>query len=144
MTGVQTCALPIWLAAYTADARYSSAAAQVLARVQASAARYPTAFAQTLHALDFYASAPAEVALVGPLHDAGMAELLAELCEPFRPHQVLALLQSPAGSAIPLLQGRAQLGGQATAYVCRNFSCQLPVTTRAALHMQTASPVQTR
>ena len=132
------------LAAYTADARYSSAAAQVLARVQASAARYPTAFAQTLQALDFYASAPAEVALVGALQDAGMAELLAELREPFRPHQVLALLQPPVGSAIPLLQGRAQLGGEATAYVCRNFACQLPVTTRAALHMQTGSPVQTR
>ncbi len=81
---------------------------------------------------------------MGALQDAGMAELLAELREPFRPHQVLALLQPPVGSAIPLLQGRAQLGGQATAYVCRNFACQLPVTTRAALHMQTGSPVQTR
>lgn len=132
------------LAAYTADARYSSAAEQVLARVQASAARYPTAFAQTLQALDFYASAPAEVALVGPLQDAGMAELLAELRNPFRPHQVLALLQPLAGSAIPLLHGRVQLGGQATAYVCRNFACQLPVTTRAALHRQAGSPGQSR
>lgn len=132
------------LAAYTADARYSSAAEQVLARVQASAARYPTAFAQTLQALDFYASAPAEVALVGPLQDSGMAELLAELREPYRPHQVLALLQPLAGSAIPLLHGRVQLGGQATAYVCRNFACQLPVTTRAALHRQAGSPGQSR
>lgn len=132
------------LAAYTADARYSSAAEQVLARVQASAARYPTAFAQTLQALDFYASAPAEVALVGPLQDSGMAELLAELREPYRPHQVLALLQPLAGSAIPLLHGRVQLGGQATAFVCRNFACQLPVTTRAALHRQAGSPGQSR
>lgn len=132
------------LAAYTADARYSSAAEQVLARVQASAARYPTAFAQTLQALDFYASAPAEVALVGPLQDSGMAELLAELREPYRPHQVLALLQPLAGSAIPLLHGRVQLGGQATAYVCRNFACQLPVSTRAALHRQAGSPGQSR
>lgn len=132
------------LAAYTADARYSSAAEHVLARVQASAARYPTAFAQTLQALDFYASPPAEVALVGPLQDSGMAELLAELREPYRPHQVLALLQPLAGSAIPLLHGRVQLGGQATAYVCRNFACQLPVTTRAALHRQAGSPGQSR
>lgn len=132
------------LAAYTADARYSSAAEQVLARVQASATRYPTAFAQTLQALDFYASAPAEVALVGPLQDSSMAELLAELREPYRPHQVLALLQPLAGSAIPLLHGRVQLGGQATAYVCRNFACQLPVTTRAALHRQAGSPGQSR
>ena len=132
------------LAAYTADARYSSAAEQVLARVQASAARYPTAFAQTLQALDFYSSAPAEVALAGTLQDAGMAELLAELRAPYRPHQVVALLQPRAASEIPLLQGRVQLNGQATAYVCRNFACQLPVTTRAALHRQAGSAAQTR
>ena len=132
------------LAAYTADARYSSAAEQVLARVQASAARYPTAFAQTLQALDFYSSAAAEVALAGTLQDAGMAELLAELRAPYRPHQVVALLQPRAASEIPLLQGRVQLNGQATAYVCRNFACQLPVTTRAALHRQAGSAAQTR
>ena len=132
------------LAAYTADARYSSAAEQVLARVQASAARYPTAFAQTLQALDFYSSAAAEVALAGTLQDAGMAELLAELRAPYRPHQVVALLQPRAVSEIPLLQGRVQLNGQATAYVCRNFACQLPVTTRAALHRQAGSAAQTR
>jgi uncharacterized protein YyaL (SSP411 family) len=30
--------------------------------------------------------------------------------------------------ALPLLQDRGQLDGQATAYVCRDFVCQAPVT----------------
>ncbi|MEY4234038.1 MAG: hypothetical protein RL635_1005, partial [Chloroflexota bacterium] len=68
----------------------------------------------------------------------------AELRAPYRPHQVVALLQPRAASEIPLLQGRVQLNGQATAYVCRNFACQLPVTTRAALHRQAGSAAQTR
>jgi hypothetical protein len=29
---------------------------------------------------------------------------------------------------IPLLVGRIQIDGAATAYVCENYACQLPVT----------------
>jgi hypothetical protein len=43
-----------------------------------------------------------------------------------------------AGSAagIPLLEGREAVGGKPTAYVCRNYACELPVTDRAALARQ--------
>jgi uncharacterized protein YyaL (SSP411 family) len=34
---------------------------------------------------------------------------------------------------VPLLEGRGLVDGQAAAYVCRNFACQLPVTDPAAL-----------
>jgi uncharacterized protein YyaL (SSP411 family) len=37
---------------------------------------------------------------------------------------------------MPLLQGRALIDGKATAYVCRNYACELPVTDRAALARQ--------
>jgi len=42
-----------------------------------------------------------------------------------------------AGAAgVPLLEGREAVGGKATAYVCRNYACELPVTDRAALARQ--------
>jgi uncharacterized protein YyaL (SSP411 family) len=34
---------------------------------------------------------------------------------------------------VPLLAGRTQIDGAATAYVCENYACQLPVTNPAAL-----------
>jgi hypothetical protein len=38
-----------------------------------------------------------------------------------------------AAAMVPLLAGRGQVGGRATAYVCRNYACLLPVTDPAAL-----------
>jgi len=39
-------------------------------------------------------------------------------------------------AGVPLLEGRAAIDGRATAYVCRNYACELPVTDRAALAKQ--------
>ena len=43
---------------------------------------------------------------------------------------------SQASAGMPLLQGREAVGGQATAYVCRNYTCDLPATDRATLARQ--------
>ena len=43
---------------------------------------------------------------------------------------------SPSGEAdvpVPLLAGRGLVKGGPTAYVCRQFACQTPVTTPAEL-----------
>ena len=39
----------------------------------------------------------------------------------------------PAVSEVPLLVGRSSLAGQPTAYPCRDFVCDLPVTGAPAL-----------
>ena len=38
-----------------------------------------------------------------------------------------------ADEAVPLLAGRVAVGGEATAYVCRQFVCDAPVTAVADL-----------
>jgi hypothetical protein len=40
------------------------------------------------------------------------------------------------GARIPLLQGRQAIGGRATAYVCREMACKLPVHTPQELEAQ--------
>jgi hypothetical protein len=42
------------------------------------------------------------------------------------------------GARIPLLEGRQAIGGKATAYVCRDMACQLPVHTAEKLERQLA------
>jgi uncharacterized protein len=48
----------------------------------------------------------------------------------FWPYTVLAGGDS---DAVPLLEGRVPVDGQAAAYVCQHFTCQLPVTSAEEL-----------
>jgi hypothetical protein len=59
--------------------------------------------------------------------------LLAELRRHFLPHAVAALKEPAQESMLPLLQGRTLVDGKATAYVCENYACKLPVTSAEAL-----------
>jgi uncharacterized protein YyaL (SSP411 family) len=47
----------------------------------------------------------------------------------YRPHQIIAL-GGPGVEpvTVPVLEGRGLIDGRATAYVCVDFVCQLPVT----------------
>jgi uncharacterized protein len=44
--------------------------------------------------------------------------------------------QPQASAGIPLLAERGVVDGKPTAYVCRNYACELPVTDAAALARQ--------
>ena len=118
------------LAALTGEPAYADAAARALALVHPLAHRHPQAFGHLLQALDFSCAAVREVALVGPDLRALQRVVRARL----RPHVVLAGSREPTdATAVPLLDGRTARDGQATAYVCRNFSCRAPVTTPGEL-----------
>lgn len=120
------------LAAYTDDARYIDAAESALAPLQPALAQAPTGFAWWLCALAFELAPPKEIAIVGD--DA--ENLFAVVFGEYRPNQVVAWKGAGTDSAIPLLVGRDALDGKATAYVCQNFACQLPVTAAEALTAQ--------
>ncbi len=45
--------------------------------------------------------------------------------EIYRPFAVVAV--GSKDSPVPLLNGRDQIDGKATVYVCENFACKLPV-----------------
>jgi len=98
--------------------------------------QYPSAFGHWLNALAFELAPPVEIALVGTAGAADLHALLQVVFETYRPHQVVAFAtpgDEDALSAIPLLNGRVQLDARATAYVCRGFVCQAPVTDPQAL-----------
>jgi uncharacterized protein YyaL (SSP411 family) len=119
------------LAALTGDRRYAEAAEGIFALFAKPAIEHPDAFAHLLRALDFHLSPTHEVALVGD----DLTNLAAVIREKPRPHLVLA--GGPEGSdRPPLLSGRTTVDGRSAAYVCENFTCQLPVTDPSALQSQ--------
>jgi uncharacterized protein YyaL (SSP411 family) len=127
------------LAALTGESRYRDAAERALATVTAYTARYPTAFAQWLQAIDLALAPVAEIAIVGDPAEPATRALLEVASAGYQPNRVVAVLADAAAtSAIPLLEARARLRDRPTAYVCRNFACRLPVTDPEALGEQLA------
>jgi uncharacterized protein YyaL (SSP411 family) len=125
------------LAVLTGEASYESRALTALRPLADLLGRHPTAFARSRCALDFHLGPKVEVALVTP-H--GNAEpLAAEVFGRFLPNRVVAGMvagDAEAAAGMPLLHGRTLIDGKTTAYVCRNYACELPVTDRAALARQ--------
>jgi uncharacterized protein YyaL (SSP411 family) len=119
------------LAALTGERRYAEAGEGVFALFAQPAVEHPDAFAHLLRALDFHLSPTREVALVGDDLDS----LAAIVREQSRPHLVLA--GGPEDSEQPpLLADRTTVDGKPAAYVCENFSCQLPVTDPEVLRAE--------
>jgi hypothetical protein len=90
----------------------------------------PHAIAHLLGVLYLEEIGRREVAIVGAAEPA--AELQRVYWEKYRPDCVLAVGIGEPG-AIPLLEGRHAPPESAAAHVCRNFTCDLPVSTPAEL-----------
>ena len=127
------------LAALTGDERYERHALSALRPMADLLGRHPTAFGRFLCALDFHVGPRAEVVLVAPRRLDEIAELADEVFRRFLPNLVAAGMVAgdrEAAAGVPLLEGRAAVDGKPTAYVCRNYVCELPVTDRTALAKQ--------
>jgi len=124
------------LAAWTGEGRYREAAERAIRTVAQLAGRHPTAFAQWLSAMDLALADTLEIAVVGRSDDPAARSLLAPATTRYAPNRVLALSPDPGASVIPLLHGRTAVDGRPTAYVCRRFTCRLPVTDPEALRGQ--------
>jgi hypothetical protein len=121
--------------ALTGEGRYRDAAVAALKVLPPLAAKYPRAGGMGLAVAEALLSGPAEVAVVGPDQDPRTADLLRAALHVAPPGAVFALGSGAAadGDSVALLASRPLVSGGPAAYVCRNFTCQAPVTTPAAL-----------
>jgi uncharacterized protein YyaL (SSP411 family) len=110
------------LARMTGASRYEDAALSLIALLHKVVAEHPLAFGHLLRAIDFYLAPVREVALAGD----DLSPLAQVVRGAYLPHVVLA---GGASDEVPLLEGRHAVDGRAAAYVCRNFACELPVTS---------------
>jgi hypothetical protein len=116
------------LSAYTGKTEWREIAEDSLVKLQRTAIRHPTAFAQWLNALDFALGEIHEVVILGDPDDHNTKILVDTLWDAYRPRMVAAISNYPPTKGSPaLLQDRTLLGNQPTAYVCQDFVCLSPV-----------------
>ncbi|QFR00021.1 thioredoxin domain-containing protein [Streptomyces phaeolivaceus] len=114
-------------AAHTGSEPHRSAAERALGVVKALGPRAPRFIGWGLATAEALLDGPREVAVVGPEGHPGTAELHRAALLGTAPGAVVAV--GPAGGdELPLLADRPLVGGEPTAYVCRNFTCDAPTT----------------
>jgi uncharacterized protein YyaL (SSP411 family) len=129
------------IAELTGDADLRRRATRVVDSLAEPIVRYPTAFGHLLGGADMIVHGAVAVALVGPSGDGRLGELERAVAGQYLPSLVLA---GGEEREIALLEGREMVDGTATAYVCRDFACELPVTTADALDDQLERAVRAR
>ncbi len=120
------------LARFTGDESYARHADKVLAAFGGAFAKNPEAYSFSMIALDFSLGPCAEVVIVSPGDAEHAAALLKPLHVPFAPRQIVLFAGKDEAAKLaaiaPYTKGLAPVDGEAAAYVCRNFTCAMPVT----------------
>ncbi|HEX5740964.1 MAG TPA: hypothetical protein VFY17_05350, partial [Pilimelia sp.] len=118
--------------ALTGARRYREAAEAALATVAPAVAGHPRATGYSCAVGEALLAGPPEIAVALPPGAGDDAGLVATARHAAPPGAVV--VAGPADApGVPLLAGRPPVDGAATAYVCRDFTCDAPVTDPAAL-----------
>ena len=126
------------------NADYRRRAAFTLEALAEPMTRYPSAFGHLLGCADMEINGAIEVALVGDLKSEAFKALEQVVAEQYVPSLVLAGGAARKGSHVKLLANRPLIDDKPTAYVCRGYSCDKPVTYPDALSDQLESAARTR
>jgi uncharacterized protein YyaL (SSP411 family) len=115
------------------NSRYEDKALAMIRSISRFVESSPLAFTFLLSALDFQIGPSFEVVIAGDLSASDTQEMIRELQRAFVPNKVV--LFRPAGierpeiaELAPFTLYQTSVDGKATAYVCRDYACQLPVT----------------
>jgi uncharacterized protein YyaL (SSP411 family) len=111
-------------------------ATYILETIAEPMVRHPAAFGHALGVADLLVRGAIELAIVGDPASEDFRSLTRAAAERYVPSLVLAGGPAHSTAGIPLLADLTTTGGRATAYVCRNYTCDVPVTDAAALSSQ--------
>jgi uncharacterized protein len=117
---------------------FQDAAARLLGAFYAALERMPAALPQMLAAVDATVAEPVQIVLAGQRDQPETAELLEVIRKRYLPNKVVLLAdgsesQEWLAQHIAALRLMAPVQGRTAAYICRNFTCELPVTEREQL-----------
>jgi hypothetical protein len=122
------------------DTDYREKALDTFERDGDALVRFGPAFGRMLSAADRSIAPPIEVAIVGEPADLDTRTLIqAAHGAAIRNLTVVGAAPGSDVDGIPLLDGRGQIDGKPTAYVCRGYACELPVYSADSMREQMAS-----
>jgi hypothetical protein len=114
------------LGMFTGEDKYPHLAEASLSLVSGFLGRYPFGFGEWLGLVSLSISQPVEVALVGTQDE--IQPFLQTIHMTYRPFLVLAAGPGSGDEFVPLLRDRIKVNVRPSAYICRQFVCQAPVT----------------
>ena len=126
--------LLLTLSELSRDTEMKRRATFVLETLGTSLIRYPSGFGHLLGAADMATNGAVEIAIAGKRNDADFRELERKVAESYVPSLVLA--GGEASTGIGLLEDKQSQNGRATAYVCRSYACEEPVSDPEMLAQQ--------
>lgn len=139
-SGNSTAALVLLrLGRLTSNQAFETRAQEVIAAFSASLTQQPGGSPMLLQALDFHIGPSREIVIAGAPDDPVVRGMLAAVRERFLPSKVIALHPVAADAAealttlVPFMKPQIARAGRATAYVCENYACRLPVADVAGL-----------
>ncbi len=117
------------LSRMTGDPKYESYARAIGASFGLLIKRAPSLHAMMLTNVDFLSGSSYEIVLVGDASEDDMKSMLAALRKMYIPSSVIILKGDTSLTRLaPYTEFYTSIDGKATAYVCQNFTCNLPTT----------------
>ena len=114
-------------------------AAFTLETLAEPAAKFPSAFGHLLGSMDMELHGAVQIALIGSASDPEFRGLESVVADQYVPSLVLAGGEPGQTGSIKLLEDRPLRDGKPTAYVCRGYTCDAPVTEPLELARQLES-----
>jgi uncharacterized protein YyaL (SSP411 family) len=112
--------------ALTGETRYREAALGALETIAPVIGKHPRYIGYSAATAEALVSGPYEIAIAT---DGGAHQPLAEAAWRLAPPGSVIVVGTPDTPGVPLLEGRPLIDGRSTAYVCRGFVCDRPMTT---------------
>jgi uncharacterized protein YyaL (SSP411 family) len=118
---------------YFGNERFLTAAERAIRSFGVGMVKNPFGFAHMIGVTDFYLRTPHEIVIVGKSDDAATAELRARIHTAYVPNKTIVVSDPASSERLPVAEGKAQVDGLVTAYVCHGYTCSMPVTSWQAL-----------
>jgi len=113
----------------TADADYEEKAMMINRAFSSIISRSPTAFAQALIGYDFGFGPSFEIVISSNEYDHYAHMMVKEIRKCYQPAKIVLVktVSNNLQNIAPYVSGQNPINGKAAVYLCRNFSCDLPI-----------------